>query len=99
MCVMFKLTNRAKLEFILEMIGDIESYQQQLLTIEAMITNKMCFNTLLMNILQIGEALSKVDKALLKKYNLTQDADGKDDIAAFYDYGNSNTRIHVWLSK
>lgn len=24
--------------------------------------------------------------------------DGKDDIAAFYDYGNVETRVHVWLS-
>jgi YD repeat-containing protein len=24
--------------------------------------------------------------------------DGKDDIAAFYDYGNNTTRIHVWIS-
>jgi hypothetical protein len=25
--------------------------------------------------------------------------DGKDDIAAFYDYGNDEIRIHVWLSE
>lgn len=25
-------------------------------------------------------------------------SDGKTDIAAFYDYGNSTTRIHIWLS-
>ena len=25
-------------------------------------------------------------------------ADGNDDIAAFYDYGSDETRIHVWLS-
>lgn len=25
-------------------------------------------------------------------------SDGNDDIAAFYDYGNTETRIHVWLS-
>ena len=25
-------------------------------------------------------------------------SDGNDDIAAFYDYGNNETRIHVWLS-
>jgi len=25
-------------------------------------------------------------------------SDGLDDIAAFYDYGNSETRIHIWLS-
>ncbi len=26
------------------------------------------------------------------------DGDGNDDIAAFYDYGNGEIRIHVWLS-
>jgi len=25
-------------------------------------------------------------------------SDGHEDIAAFYDYGNNETRIHVWLS-
>jgi parallel beta-helix repeat protein len=27
------------------------------------------------------------------------DNNGKDDIAAMYDYGNGNSRIHTWLSK
>ncbi len=89
---MSKVTIRAKLDFIIEMIGDIESYQQELVTIEMMMSKTMCFNAVLMNILQIGETLSKLDKELLEKYDLTQEAKGAASVRNFiaHDYGAVN---------
>jgi len=42
-----------------------------------------------------GYALSKVgDRFVAGDFN----GDGKDDVAAFYDYGSATAKIHVWLS-
>lgn len=89
---MSKVTIRARLDFVLEMIGDIESYQQELVSIETMMNKTMCFNAVLMNILQIGETLSKLDKALLEKYDLIQEAKGAASVRNFiaHDYSSVN---------
>lgn len=42
-----------------------------------------------------GYDVSKIKYALSGDF----DSDGKDDIAAFYDYETGKTRVHVWLSR
>ena len=41
-----------------------------------------------------GYDASRIVNAVAGDFN----SDGLDDIAAFYDYGNSEIRIHIWLS-
>ncbi len=41
-----------------------------------------------------GYDASRITSVVSGDYN----SDGNDDIATFYDYGNNETRIHVWLS-
>ncbi len=66
----------AKIEFLLKMIDEIENYKVELGSIEAVLNNKMAFNATLMNLLQIGETLNKLDEAILKEHGLLEDAKG-----------------------
>ncbi|MBU4486049.1 MAG: DUF86 domain-containing protein [Candidatus Delongbacteria bacterium] len=60
--------DKLKLEFVLEMIEEIESYKQKYNNSDLMINDRMCFNAILMNLLQIGEALNKLSPETKAKY-------------------------------
>ena len=61
--------DRIKLEFVLEMIDDIESYKIKYVSLAKMFEDRMCYNAVLMNLLQIGESLNKLSPELKIKYN------------------------------
>ena len=80
--------DKLKAKFVLEMIEDIESYIKKIGKISTLLEDKMAFNATLMNLLQIGETLNKIDETILKKYNLFQDTKGAYGVRNFiaHDY-------------
>jgi uncharacterized protein with HEPN domain len=85
----------AKIEFLLKMIDEIEGYKTELGSIEAVLNNKMAFNATLMNLLQIGETLNKLDKNILKEHGLLEDAKGAYKTRNFiaHDYEGVNKAV------
>jgi len=85
----------AKIEFILKMIDEIEGYKAELGSIESMLENKMAFNATLMNLLQIGETLNKLDKNILRNSGLLEDAKGAYKTRNFiaHDYEGVNKAV------
>lgn len=85
----------AKIEFLLKMIDEIEEYKTTLDSIEAVLNNKMAFNATLMNLLQIGETLNKLDENILKEHGLLEDAKGAYKTRNFiaHDYEGVNKAV------
>jgi len=73
-------SDRTKIEFILEMIGDIEAYLMRFENITALLDDRMGFNATLMNLMQIGETLRKL-KGTYAEFD-------DDDIKGAYDVRN-----------
>lgn len=72
--------DRAKIEFILTMIQEIEEYRERFPSLTEMLDDTMGFNATLMNLLQIGETLNKLKGSY--------DALDKEDIKGAYDVRN-----------
>ena len=81
-------TDKAKFEFVLQMISEIESYLLDFKSITTLLSNTMGFNATLMNLLQIGETLNKVDKEILKKWSIFDESRGAYNVRNFiaHDY-------------
>ena len=60
--------DKLKFEFVIEMIEDIESYTKKFDSLDEMFKDRMCFNAVLMNLLQIGESLNKLSPETKIKY-------------------------------
>lgn len=72
--------DKKKIEFAVEMIEDIEAYLTRFENVTALLDDKMGFNATLMNLMQIGETLCK----LQGKY----DELDNDDVKGAYDVRN-----------
>jgi len=85
----------AKIEFLLKMVDEIEAYKVELGSIEAVLNSKMAFNATLMNLLQIGETLGKLDENILKEHGLLEDAKGAYKTRNFiaHDYEGVNKAV------
>ena len=58
----------AKLEFIIEKIEDLFSYQKEFLTVEDLLNSPLGYDATLMCLLQIGETLNKLSDSFIEKY-------------------------------
>lgn len=72
--------DRAKIEFILTMMDDIGEYRERFDTLTDLLNDKMGFNAVLMNLMQIGETLNKTQG----NYEALND----EDIKGAYDVRN-----------
>ena len=73
---MSKISLEAKIEFILEMIENIEKIVQRHNGIINALEDFEGQMAILMGIAQIGENMNKLDKKFLKEYNLLEDKEG-----------------------
>ena len=73
-------SDKKKIEFVIEMMEDIETYLTRFDSVTALLDDKMGFNATLMSLMQIGETLRK----LQGKYEELDD----DDIKGAYDVRN-----------
>jgi len=73
---MSKLSTKAKIEFILEMIENIEAIIQRHKGIVKSLEDFEGQMAILMGISQIGETLKKLDNDLIVQYNLEDDKEG-----------------------
>ncbi len=82
-------TSKAKIEFILEMIGNIETILKRhdgiINTLEDSVESRPA---VMMALMQIGESLKKVDLEFLEKYDLVADSKGAYNVRNFiaHDY-------------
>jgi len=72
--------DKKKIEFAVEMIEDIEAYLTRFESVTALLDDKMGFNATLMNLMQIGEALRKLQGQYAEL--------DRDDIKGAYDVRN-----------
>ena len=63
---MSKVSDTSRLEFILEMIEDIEYTIEENHTLKKSLTNRIGKHALLMCLMQIGESLNKIEDETLK---------------------------------
>ena len=63
---MSKVSDTSRLEFILEMIEDIEYTIEENHTLKKSLTNRIGKHALLMCLMQIGESLNKIEDEVLK---------------------------------
>lgn len=86
---------KAKFEFILQMIQEIEHYQQKYESVRIVLEDRMALNATLMNLLQIGGTLKKIEETQLKHFDLYQDASGAYATRNFiaHDYEGVNKAI------
>ncbi len=64
---MSKVSDISRLEFILEMIEDIEYTIKENHTLEQALTNRIGKHALFMCLMQIGESLNKIEDEILKE--------------------------------
>lgn len=50
---------------------------------------------ILMALLQIGESLNKIDKSIIEKYHLTQEAKGSYDVRNFIAHDYERVRLEI----
>ena len=73
-------SDKKKIEFVIEMIEDIETYLTRFDSVTALLDDKMGFNATLMSLMQIGETLRKLQGKYTELDN--------DDIKGAYDVRN-----------
>ncbi len=73
-------SDKKKIEFVIEMMEDIETYLTRLDSVTALLDDKMGFNATLMSLMQIGETLRKLQGKYTELDN--------DDIKGAYDVRN-----------
>lgn len=74
------MSDRKRIEFILEKIEDIETFISKFDTVYSLLNDKMGFDATLMCLLQIGETLNKLENEY--------DTLDKDDIKGAYNVRN-----------
>ncbi len=83
---MSKVSDTSRLEFILEMIEDIEYTIEENHTLKKSLTNRIGKHALLMCLMQIGESLNKIeDEALKDKLPIKGAYDVRNFIAHDYE--------------
>lgn len=87
--------DKLKFEFVIEMIEEIESYTQKFISLDEMFNDRMCYNAVLMNLLQIGESLNKLSPETKMKHQkelpIKDTYDTRNFIA--HDYGGVRSDI------
>lgn len=86
----------AKTKFILKMIDNIK----RIITkhggiVKALEDELEAQPAILMALLQIGESLNKIDKEIIKKYNLEQEAKGSYDVRNFIAHDYERVRLAI----
>jgi len=89
---MSKVSINAKIDFILEMIENIEKIIKRHNGIVKALDDYEGQMALMMGLLQIGESLHKIDKSYLDKFNLSEDTKGAYNVRNFiaHDYDGVN---------
>ncbi len=86
---MYKRSTKAKIEFILKMISNIETIIQRHCNITNALNDSIeARPAILMSLMQIGESLKKIDDDILKKYDLLNEKKGAYSVRNFiaHDY-------------
>jgi len=103
---MSKVSVVAKVDFILEMVSNIEKIIKRHNGIVNALDDYEGKMAIMMGLLQIGESLNKIDKEYLEKYNLLNDTKGAYNVRNFiaHDYDGVNMVvvediIRVYLPK
>jgi uncharacterized protein with HEPN domain len=65
---MSKTADITKLKFVIEKIDDLSEYKQEFKSIENLLNSKIGFDASNMCIMQIGETLNKLSRAIQVKY-------------------------------
>lgn len=86
----------AKTKFILKMIDNIK----RIITkhggiVKALEDELEAQPAILMALLQIGESLNKIDKEIIKKYDLEQEAKGSYDVRNFIAHDYERVRLEI----
>jgi uncharacterized protein with HEPN domain len=86
----------AKTKFILKMIDNIKKIiVKHGGIIKALEDELEAQPAILMALLQIGESLNKIDKAIIEKYHLTQEAKGSYDVRNFIAHDYERVRLEI----
>ena len=93
---MSNLSVYAKTKFILKMIDNIK----RIITkhggiVKALEDELEAQPAILMALLQIGESLNKIDKEVIKKYDLEQEAKGSYDVRNFIAHDYERVRLEI----
>ncbi|NPA87211.1 MAG: DUF86 domain-containing protein [Epsilonproteobacteria bacterium] len=86
---------KAKLEFILQMIDDIEFIINRHGYITKSLEDREGQLTILMPLMQIGETLNKIDKKFLENYDLLNDSKGAYSVRNFIAHDYEGVKLSV----
>jgi len=92
---MSKVSIIAKVDFILEMISNIEKIVKRHNGIIKALDDYEGKMAIMMGLLQIGESLNRIDKEYLEKYDLIEDTKGAYNVRNFiaHDYDGVNMTV------
>ncbi len=93
---MSKVSTYAKTKFILKMIDNIKKIIKKHGSIVKALEDELETQpAILMALLQIGESLNKIDREIIEKYNLTQEAKGSYDVRNFIAHDYERVRLEI----